>query len=150
MFQPFCEIIPLDRYNWEQCLHIEVSAEQKAFVPSVLFSLAQAKFENLKPFGIKAEGEFVGFLMYGEFSGICWINRVIVDANHKRKGIGRTAVLQLIERLKHNIKCKEIRASYAKENQAAREFFHTLGFEPLEDVLKDEEVVVFVGVGASG
>ena len=146
MYQPFCEIIPLDRFNWEQCLHIEVAPEEQAFVPSVLYSLAQAKFENLHPFGIKANGEFVGFLMYGEFSGICWINRVIIDAQHKREGIGRTAILQLVERLKHNIRCKEIRASYAKENHAAREFFYSLGFIPLEDVLKEEEVVVFAGI----
>ncbi|MEM6628481.1 MAG: GNAT family N-acetyltransferase [Bacteroidota bacterium] len=143
MYQPYCRIVPLDRYNWEQCIHIEALPEQRNYIPSVLFSLAQAKFENLHPFGIQVEGEMVGFMMYGEFSGICWINRVIVDAKHHRKGIGRAAVQQLIERLRTNIHCKEIRASFSKENHIAREFFQAAGFTPLSDALPDEEVVVY-------
>jgi len=143
MYQPYCQIIPLDRYNWEHSLDIQLPPEQARFVPSVLYSLAQARFEELHPYGIMLEDKMVGFLMYGEFAGICWISRVIVDINHQRKGVGRTALRQLLENLRHNFHCKEIRASYAKENDTARQFFLAMGFLPLSEPLDDEEVVVY-------
>ncbi len=143
MYQPYCKILALDRYNWEEILDIQLSPEQSRFTPSILFSLAQAKFEDLHPFGIINNNKMVGFIMYGEFAGICWINRVMVDVNYQRKGIGRTAVKQLLELLNHKIRCKEIRASYAMDNDPARQFFQSIGFQPITGKLEDEEVVVY-------
>ncbi len=143
MYQPFCKIVPLDRYNWEQCLDIQLTPEQSMFVPTILYSLAQAKFEELHPYGIMNDNQMVGFIMYGEFAGICWINRIMIDIDYQRKGIGRTAMQQLLELLNHSIRCKEIRASYAKENNFARQFFLSVGFKPLSEGLDDEEVVIY-------
>lgn len=143
MHQAFCQIIPLDRYNWELCLEIEMEPEQRAFIPSVLYSLAQAKFEQLVPYGIMHHGKMVGFIMYGNFAGICWISRVIIDKDYQNQGIGRTAVRQLIEVMQGKISCKEIRTSYQADNHAAATFFAKLGFQPLPKVLGDEVVAQY-------
>lgn len=142
MIHASCEIIPLDRYNWELCLKIEIHEAQRAFTPSVLHSLAQANFEQLTPYGITYEGEMIGFLMYGTFGGICWINRIIIDRKYQGKGLGSAALTLLIRKLRNNTHCQEIRTSYAEENRAAARLFSANGFAPMESALGDGEVVM--------
>lgn len=139
------KIIPLDRYNWELVLNIRLTPEQETYTPSALYSLAQANFDDLHPFGISYKGQMVGMIMYGDFGGICWISRIIVDMEYQRRGIGSAALMQMIELLQRRISCKEIRTSYAKGNYGASSFFAEMGFEPLEDVLS-EEIVMKYGV----
>ena len=128
------QIVPLDRYNWELCLDIKLSEAQEDFIPSVLYSLAQAKFEDLAPYGIFHHGKIAGFLMYGEFAGICWINRIMIDIDFQGQGIGSAALQQLIAQLKRKMSCREIRTSYSVENIAADRFFRAHGFVPSEAV----------------
>ncbi|MCI4670821.1 MAG: GNAT family N-acetyltransferase [Bacteroidia bacterium] len=137
----FTRIISLDRYNWELALNISLSPEQEVYTPSVMYSLAQAKFENLIPYGITYKGKMVGMMMYGDFGGICWISRILIDQEFQRMGIGSTALRQLVEILERKMSCKEIRTSYAKGNYAASSFFAEMGFEPLEDALNEEVVL---------
>ena len=142
---PFTRIIPLDRYNWELCLNIRMTPEQEGYIPPVLYSLAQAKFENLHPYGIEHGEDMVGLMMYGQFGGICWISRIMIDHEFQRNGIGTNALKQLIQQLQLKFTCKEIRTSYARENLGAARFFENLGFIPMEDGLNDEVVMVFEG-----
>ena len=138
-------IIPLDRYNWESCLKVKLTPEQESYLPSVLYSLAQAKFENLNPLGIVYKDQMVGFLMYGIFGGICWINRIMIDQDYQRLGIGSNALRQLIYELRQKYHCREIRASYAKNNHSANLFFAQMGFQPINEALDDETVVRYMG-----
>lgn len=142
MTSMFSSIVPLDRYNWELCLEIKLSVQQESFVPSVLYSLAQARFEQLVPYGIMYKEQMVGFIMYGEFAGICWISRILIDKDFQRMGIGSKAIQELISVLKKNIRCKEIRTSYDIHNTQAKLFFYSLGFEPTDEPIGSEEVAV--------
>ncbi|MEL6134037.1 MAG: GNAT family N-acetyltransferase, partial [Bacteroidota bacterium] len=139
----FTRIIPLDRYNWELCLNIRLSPEQEAYIPPVLYSLAQAKFEKLHPFGIEHGSEIVGLIMYGQFGGICWISRIMLDQDHQRKGIGSKALQQLLDQLQLKFTCKEIRTSYTRNNLGAARFFENMGFKEMENALEDEIVAVY-------
>lgn len=146
MHQAYCSIVPLDRYNWESCLDIELRPEQASFVPSVLYSLAQARFENLHPFGIAVDAEIVGMVMYGDFGGICWISRILVDKQHQGKGIGKAAIRQVLEHLGSKVSCKEIRTSYAVDNRIAHEFFFSLGFRSFSEPVDDEIIARYEGL----
>lgn len=138
-------IVPLDRFNWEKVLHIRPKAEQEQFMPSVLHSLAQAKFENLHPFGIEFEGDMVGYLMYGDFHGICWISRILIDEHYQGVSIGKEALRLLLAYLKTKPNCHEVRTSFDPGNERAKRFFAALGFEPISTVLDDEWVAVWNG-----
>lgn len=138
-------IMPLDRFNWERVLHIRPRAEQEGFMPSVLHSLAQAKFENLHPYGIEFEGDMVGYLMYGEFNGICWISRMLIDEHYQGASIGKEALGQLLRKLKTKPTCREVRTSFDPNNERAKRFFLSMGFEPLSSILDDEWVAVWNG-----
>ena len=138
-------IIPLDRYNWESCLEIRITPEQENYLPSVLYSLAQANFENLIPLGIVYHDKIVGFMMYGMFGGICWINRIMIDQEYQRMGIGSNALKQLIFELRQKHHCREIRASFSNKNLSASLFFSQMGFNPINEALDDETVVRYNG-----
>jgi diamine N-acetyltransferase len=135
------QIKPLTRFTWERATQLELHAYQEDFLPSVLHSLAQSKFENLFPYGIFEGEEMVGFLMYGEFDGVCWINRVMIDKAHQERGLGRLAVLQLMDLLRSLPRCKEIRTSFSRQNALAEYFFKSIGFEPINDAV-DKEIVM--------
>ncbi|MEM8892464.1 MAG: GNAT family N-acetyltransferase [Bacteroidota bacterium] len=137
------QIIPLDRYNWELCLDIKLKPEQESFLPPVLYSLAQAKFENLTPYGILKNGKMVGFLMYGEFGDICWVNRILIDKDYQGMGIGSKALGTLLDKLRLNYRCREIRTSYSADNKAASEFFGNMGFKELGEPVNNEVIAVF-------
>ncbi|MEM6343372.1 MAG: GNAT family N-acetyltransferase [Bacteroidota bacterium] len=136
-------LVALDRYNWELALDIRLSPEQERFLPSVLYSLAQAKFEDLHPYGILHEEKMIGFLMYGEFGGICWLNRIMIDQEYQHQGIGQSAMRQILAQLRRKMSCKEIRTSYSRHNYVAEQFFINLGFEPIEGGVGDEVVAIF-------
>lgn len=144
---PFVHLVPLDRYNWEKLLDLQISPDQQAFLPSTLYSLAQSKFEDLTPLAIMADEQLVGYVMYGEFGGICWITRIVIDHEFQRQGLGRAALEELLHQLQRNIRCKEIRTSHAPSNYAAEAFFESLGFEPVAQPLENEVVRVWVGLG---
>ncbi|MFN0202495.1 MAG: GNAT family N-acetyltransferase [Bacteroidia bacterium] len=135
-------LTPLTRFNWENYLSIELTEAQQQYVPSVLYSLAQAKFENLFPFGIDYEGVEIGFLMYGDFNGICWLNRLMIDRRYQQKGLGKQAVWAFIRQMQSNPRFREIRTSYVRNNIEAALLFESLGFEIINEALSQEIVAV--------
>jgi diamine N-acetyltransferase len=140
-----CKLVPLDRYNWELCLRIQIKDAQKAFVPSIEYSLAQAFFEKLTPYGLMYDTQMVGFLMYGQFGGVCWINRIVIDHRFQGKGLGKVALDQLIHQLRRKMSCREIRTSYAKDNTVAAQLFRSAGFRPIHDEPVEDEIVMRLG-----
>ncbi len=135
-------LISLDRFNWELYINLSLSEAQTGFVPPILYSLAQANFEALTPLGINADNVPVGFAMYGIFGGIAWINRFMIDQDFQGKGVGKAALQLLIERLKKEPQCQEIRTSYAKNNTNAALLFASLGFQEINHTLAEEIVAV--------
>ena len=134
------KLLTLDRFNWERFLGVELLPEQHAFVPSVLFSLAQARFEVLYPFGLEVDDQAVGFVMYGNFGGIYWINRLLIDHKFQRKGYGYQALCLLIAHLRQFPDCRDIRTSYGNDNFQAQSLFAKLGFQAIGG-LDDGETV---------
>lgn len=134
-------ISPLTRFNWEETLDLELHDYQEDFLPPVLHSLAQSRFENLNPFGIFLDGKMVGYAMYGLFSGIGWVSRIMVDKHFQEHGIGKKALLLLIEHLKNHPQCREIRTSFSRQNALAEYFFGAAGFRRINQELEDEIVM---------
>jgi diamine N-acetyltransferase len=135
----------LSRFNWESALELELHDYQKDYLPDVLFSIAQSKFENLTPLGIFLDGKMVGFAMYGIFGGVSWISRIMVDKAHQEKGIGKEALQLLIDRLRRDPHAAEIRTSFARQNALAEYFFTSNGFERISEGLEDEIVMRYRG-----
>jgi diamine N-acetyltransferase len=135
------QIKPLTRFTWEKATALQLHDYQEGFMPSVMYSIAQSKFENLFPYGIFEGDELVGFLMYGEFDGICWVSRIMVDKQHQEQGIGKIALRLLLDILRSHPKCREIRTSFVRQNALAEYFFRSAGFETIGEGAGNEIVM---------
>ncbi len=153
----------INQDNWKQAIRLDVAPEQKRFVASNLYSIAEAIFNpTFVPLAIydeavstsdavftseavstsKAE-TMVGFLMHGTNpdNDELWILRLMVDQQYQGRGYGRAAMEEIIHRLKAEPDCQEIFTSYEPDNDAAAKLYRSLGFEDTGRI-EDGELVV--------
>ena len=118
--------------NFRKCIDLKVSAHQKDFVASNIFSLAEAKADGVSnPYAIYADDQMVGFIMYdfepAENRG--YISRLMIDSDFQGKGYGRKAITQVIDRLAAIPECREIQTGYMPANDVAKTLYESLGFK---------------------
>jgi len=133
---------PITAENWQECISLTVKEEQTDFVPSNLYSIAEAQFyPQAAPLVIYSEqDQMVGFVMYGvdEESGKWKIFRLMIDQAHQGKGYGRAAMEWVIKRLSAQPDCDEILIAYQIDNVTARQLYKRLGF--IEETVSDSKV----------
>jgi diamine N-acetyltransferase len=145
------EIHPVTRDNWRELIKLRVREEQKHFVASNLYSIAEAQFGDdepdgshwhVYPFGIYADGAPVGFLMYGyNFSYPklqAFITRLMVDEKQQGKGYGRFGMNWMLERFRIDERIKNVGISYEPENEAGRKLYASLGFVETGEMMGNE------------
>ena len=131
--------------NFRECIRTDVAEHQRGFVASNMYSLAEAKADGVSiPLAIYAKGVMVGFTMYNfnSTSGIGYIDRLMVAAEHQRHGYGRAAMLQVIDRLRNTKGCLRIRTSFKPSNVVADALYESLGFRRTGEVDEGETVVI--------
>lgn len=147
-------IHPVTKDNWRTLIELSVREDQRHFVSSNLYSIAQAQFGfdheghwDLHPFGIYEDDNPVGFLMYGfnfehpQFEAL--IVRLMLDEKYQKKGYGHFAMEKMLEIFRADERIKAVGISYAPENDVARRFYASFGFvEPGR--IFDEEVLAIL------
>jgi diamine N-acetyltransferase len=135
--------------NWQECVGLKVKEKQADFLPSNLYSIAEAQFyPQAVPLAIYSEqDQMVGFVMYGvDVKTEKWkIFRLMIDQAHQGKGYGRAAMTQAIERLSAQQDCDEILIAYQTDNDAARRLYASLGF--LEETVSNGKVTARLNLG---
>ena len=140
-------LVEIDRYNYLSVLDLSVSPEQKDFVATNQYSLAQAYAQpECVPFALYAENRPVGFAMYSldEDDHQYWIYRLMIDQRYQGVGYGREAMELLINRIR-GLSDEEhacIFISFEPENSTAKALYESLGFVPDGRVLYGEVVYV--------
>jgi diamine N-acetyltransferase len=133
------ELRPVAKENWEALIDLKVRDDQKAFVASNLYSIAEAQFGedfeghwDFHPYGIYERDIPVGFLMYGNnFSHPtqqAFIIRLMVDEKYQGNGYGRFGVEKLLEIFRADERIMAVGISYEPENAVARTLYASLGF----------------------
>lgn len=141
-------LVEIDRYNYLSVLDLSVSPEQKSFVASNQYSLAQAYVQpECVPLALYAENKPIGFAMYSldENDHQYWIYRLMIDQRYQGVGYGREAMKLLIERIRELMddEHKRIYISFEPENEIAKALYESLGFVPDGRILYGEVVYVF-------
>lgn len=151
------ELRPVTKDNWGALIKLKVREDQKNFVASNLYSIAQAQFGDeyeghwdLYPFGIYDGDAPVGFLMYGiniDHSGHqAFIQRLMVDEKFQGRGYGRFGMEAILETFRANELIKVVGISYEPENEGARKLYASLGFVETGRIIEDEvEAVLKLG-----
>ena len=143
------EIRRVIKENWEELISLKVCKDQRSFVASNLFSIAQAQFGeefeghwDLHPFGIYDGETAVGFLMYGlnytHPTQQAFIIRLMVDENFQRRGFGRFGMEKMLEIFRKDPRINVVGISYEPENEGARKLYASLGFEETGRVVEEE------------
>lgn len=134
---------PVTPKNWREVIALNVREEQKGYVASNVYSLAEAKvYPECVPLAIYASEKMVGFLMYG-FSNEderYWLIRFMIDSRSQGRGYGKAALKQVIERMRQLSGCKQIYLSYEPENVVAERLYISFGFQPTGEILEGEKV----------
>ena len=143
------EIRPVTKANWQALIKLKVREDQKHFVASNVYSIAQAQFGDeyeghwdLHPFGIY-EGDIpVGFLMYAlnfeHPTQQAFIQRLMVDENFQGKGYGKFGMEWMLELFRADQRIKEVSISYEPENEGARKLYASLGFAETGRIVEGE------------
>jgi diamine N-acetyltransferase len=144
------EIRPVTKDNWRALIKLQVREDQKHFVATNVFSIAQAQFGDdyeghwdLHPFGIFDDHDNpVGFVMYGHNfdhpSYQAFILRLMVDEKYQGQGYGRFGMERMLEFLRADERVQAVGISYEPDNAAARKLYAGLGFVETGRMLEGE------------
>ena len=131
--------------NFQECIGLTVAEDQRGFVASNMYSLAEAKADGVSvPLAIYSFDVMVGFIMYwfDAESGTGYIDRLMLATEHQGRGYGRAAMLEVIDRLRNTPGCMRIRTSFVPANAVAEGLYVSLGFRRTGEVVHGEIVVV--------
>ena len=67
--------------------------------------------------------------------------RFMVDARHQRRGVGRAAMLLVIEHVRRKGLFKKLAISYVPEEGGPEQLYLSLGFRPTGEMDEDEVVM---------
>lgn len=138
------ELKPIDEENFRQVVRLDVRPDQKTFVSTNVFSIAESKVSPyLEPWAVYAGDDLVGFTLYGRDpkTDRYWIVRLMIAADHQGKGYGRAVLAEIVKRLQRLPGGYEVYLSFAPENSLAEGLYTRFGFEPTGEI-DDGEIVM--------
>ncbi len=123
---------PVTVENWKDCIALDIAPDQQHFVPSNLYSIAEAQFypEATSSAIFNEDNQLVGYALFGrEVQTQKWkIFRIMIDQRHQNKGYGKAAMQKIIATIAQESDGHEILIAYQTNNQTARNLYATLGF----------------------
>ena len=130
------EFREIDRSNYNECIELKISEDQKRFVASNMYSLVQAAYEpNLYPLGIYRNNAMVGFILYDfddDING--WsMSRFMIDKKYQNQGIGKLAVSKFLDFFVDKYGHKKLYTSAEVDNMIAINLYEKSGFEKREE-----------------
>ena len=138
------ELREITQGNFRECIALSVADDQRDFVASNLYSLAEAKADGVSiPLAIYAGEVMVGFTMYrlDAERGTGHVDRLMVAKEHQHHGYGRAAMLGVINRLRNTPGCVQVVTSFVPTNTVADALYDSLGFRRTGEVHYGETVV---------
>ncbi|MDK2584636.1 GNAT family N-acetyltransferase [Romboutsia sedimentorum] len=125
----------IDKSNYNQCIKLKTSEEQKKFVATNIFSLVQSAYEpNFYPLGVYKNDKMVGFILYDfddEING--WsMSRFMIDEKFQNQGIGKVALNKFIKFFIEKYGHIKLYTSAEVDNTIAINLYESMGFEKKE------------------
>ena len=126
--------------NFDEVIGLQLDEEQKDYLPSNVYSIAESTLSPLfHPRAICVGENVVGFLMYqfGEIGDFdedeCTIWRFMIDRKYQNTGIGKAAMGLLLEEIKAHGRCKLVDIYYHPHNLPAKKLYAKYGFKEVGD-----------------
>jgi len=123
---------PVTIKNWKACIALELTPDQQNYLPSNLYSIAEAQFyEQANSRAIyNDQDQMVGYTLFGRdiLTNKWKIFRLMIDKAYQGKGYGENAMREIITQVANEPDGHEILICYQDPNQAARRLYAKLGF----------------------
>lgn len=125
----------INRSNYNECINLKISDNQKKFVASNIYTLVQAAYEpNFYPLGIYKDNDMVGLILYDfdyEING--WsMSRFMIDEKYQNQGIGKIALKKFLEFFVNKYGHLKLYTSAEVDNKVALAMYEKAGFEKKE------------------
>lgn len=133
----------IDAETFQAVIDMEVHEEQKGFMESNLYSIAECAFE--KDFRAKAiyeDEEAVGFILYyfvKDEPDYVFLHRFMIDKKRQGQGLGKKALLASAELFRKefpSIECVEL--MHYPDNEIGASLYEKTGFRPTGELRKSE------------
>jgi diamine N-acetyltransferase len=130
--------------DWRAVADVVPRDDQRDHVPPMaarylLLSMLESDWTSL---AIRADDLVVGHVMWGvDDDGSRWIGGLVVDAAEQGRGVGRAAMVSLMDWLHDQPDATAVRLAHHPTNASATHLYETLGFTPTGDMDGDEVVV---------
>lgn len=138
------ELREINAGNFDDVIELTVFDEQKDFVASNMYSLAESKVKpECVPLAIYSDDDLVGFVMYNTDAydnHEYWIWRLMIDRKHQKKGYGKAAMQLVLAKMMSDDDRSKIYISFEPENTGAKALYEQLGFSPDGRVIEGEIV----------
>ncbi|TDL70635.1 GNAT family N-acetyltransferase [Paenibacillus amylolyticus] len=137
---------PITKENEFECINLKPREDQLDLVASNADSLIHATKEiTSKPYGIFAENQMVGFILYDNEiynDGYYWILRFMIDEKYQGKGYGKLAIQEVIRMLQERSDCQQIRVSHVPHNITANALYKRIGFQETGELEDNGDIIL--------
>ncbi|MBD7984978.1 GNAT family N-acetyltransferase [Sporosarcina sp. Sa2YVA2] len=123
--------------NWMAIASLSVNDNQKDFIESNSFSLAQSKFEpEWKSVGLYDGNLLVGYAMHGidMSNGDVWLDRFMIDSTYQGQGYASRFLPILLVHMTDLYACDKIFLSISPDNLGAQRLYEKFGFKLNGDI----------------
>ncbi len=127
----------MDASNECEVRKIKLKPGQEKFIETVDECLEEAgTYSEWQPVVMYSDEEVIGFAMYGSFgpNKDTWIDRIMIDERYQGKGLGKLAMLKLIDIASRQYDVNVIYLSIKEENRTAYRLYKSIGFEDMNEI----------------
>jgi len=123
---------------------VRVKPEQRRFTRNAFITYLQTRHPAVTTYGIHWESQLVGFVMliHAENPTQWIIDRLTIDRDYQRQGLGYAVADQLIDMIHDFENSEMVIARYRPENDAARSLFNKLGFTERKEMFRGRHVAL--------
>lgn len=130
--------------NWHECACLEVFKEQEGIVaPNWDSIIVGLLWDNWSAKSIYEDDTLIGFMVYGveEDTERTMLLRYMIDKKYQGKGLGKKAVLKLLELIRIEYGNIKFYTTVAPENTAAEKLYESVGFKKNGEIMWDENLM---------
>lgn len=123
---------------------VTVQPAQRRFTKNPIITYLQSRHPAVSSYRVQAAGELVGFVMliHAENPAQWIIERLTIDRDRQRQGIGYAVADQLIDMVYGFENSEMVIARYRPENEAARALFAKLNFVEREEMFRGRKIAL--------
>ena len=123
---------------------LRLQPQQRRFSRHWMISYLQTRHPAVTSYSVRHDGQEVGFVMliHAENPTQWIIERLIIDRDCQRQGLGHAVADHLIDMVHGFENSEMVIARYHPDNEAARALFTKLGFDEREELFRGRHVSV--------